>query len=332
MTQAATASRYETTPKTATGARSKRTDLNDLLPGTTVNELYVVHDLQLRQGGKAGQYVTFRLKDATGTLRGVYWPTEPGEAESMMEEIQEGMVARVKGDVVAYRGQTEIRVSAPGGGMSPFMGTRLDPEPFIPTSGVSERELRDAVEVRLGLIGDRHMRRLLRALFADKKRAAAYFSLPARLTGTHSYLRGLAEEAVETARIAGAAAASVPGVDRDLVTAAALFAPAGAVLAYEESGLTHEATQDGLLLPMHVLAADLATRAAREAGSIPENTIQRIRHVLLREGEAPRLGWANGPDTVLPETVVLHHALQISRSVPEAQERMTRYALDPSDE
>lgn len=310
-----------------TTPRQARTNIEDLLPGTAVNELFVVSELQMRQGGKTGQYVTFRLKDATGALRGVYWPSEPGEAEALLEEIGDGVVARVKGDVVAYRGQTEVRVSSPNGGMSPFVGTQIDPSPFVATSGVSERELRDAVEVRLGLIGDRHLRRLLRAFFADKQRARSYFTLPARLTGSHAYLRGLAEEAVETARIAGAAAASVPDVDRDLVTAAALLAPAGSLLAYEESGFTHEATQDGLLLPLHVLAADLAARAAKEAGSVPVDTVKRLRHVLLREPEAPRLGWTNGPDTVLPETLVLHHAIQISRKVPEAQESVDRHGL-----
>jgi 3'-5' exoribonuclease len=322
-TTSTTSQTTKTNPSPAT-----RNNVVDLIPGTTVNELFVIHDLQLRQGGKTGQYVTFRLKDATGALRGVYWPEESGEAEAFLEEIREGAVVRVKGDVVAFRGQSEVRVTASGGGVSPFMGSRLDPEPFIPTSGVSQRELRDAVEVRLGLIGDRHLRRILRAFFADKDRANAYFSVPARLNGPHDYLRGLAEEAVETARIAGAAAASVPGIDRDLVTAAALFAPAGALLAYEEAGLTHEATRDGMLLPLHILSADLATQAAREAGSVPEHTIQRLRHVLLREGEAPRLGWANGPDAVLPEAVVLHHALQISRMVPQAITRMARIGLE----
>lgn len=296
-----------------------RTPVADLVPGTPVNELYVVSEVHLRQGGKTGAYLTFRLRDATGAVPAVYWPADVGEAEEVFEELDEGAVVRVKGDVVSYRERTEVRIAAPNGGVSPVQHSRIDPEPFVPTSSVSERELRDAVEVRIGLISDPHLRRLLRSLFADKERADAYFRLPARLTGPHAHLRGLAEEAVETARIAGAAAGSIPGLDRDLVTAAALFAPAGAILAYAEAGLAHEETTTGVLLPSHVLAADLAVGAAREAASIPVSILQRLRHVLVREPEVPRYGWSSGPDAILPETVVLHHALRMSRTVPEAK-------------
>lgn len=306
-------------------ARPARANVVDLVPGAAVNELFVVSDLQLRQGGKTGHYVTFRVADATGSVRGVFWPAEPGEAESFLAEMEDGAVARVKGDVVAFRGRTEVRVSAPNGGISPYLGKRIDPEPFIAASPVSERELKDAVEVRIGLIGDRHLRRVLRAFFADKERAAAYFRAPARLLGAHACLRGLAEEAVETARVAGAAAASIPSVDRDLVTAAALLAPAGALLAFEEEGLAHNQTRMGVLMPMPLLAADLAAKAAREAGSVPPETVERLRHVLVREPDAPRLGWASGPDALLPETIVLHHALAMSRGVPAARDSLARF-------
>lgn len=291
----------------------------ELIPGVLVNDLYVVSDLQLRQGGKTGSFVTFRASDATGTVRGVYWPQEPDEAETLMEELEEGGVARIKGDIVSYRDRTEIRVAAPTGGISAFAGKRLDPEPFVATSPVSEKELRDAIEVRIGLVADKQLRRLLRAFFADKERADAYFRLPARLHGAHSHLRGLAEEAVEAARVAGAAAGSIPGVDRDLVTTAALLAPAGAILAYEELGLAHENTRTGLLMPHRLLAADLAAQAAREANGIPNAVVQRLRHILVREPEVPRWGWSSGPDALLPETVILHHALQMSRLVPEVR-------------
>lgn len=313
---------------TATTAQSApaalRTEVGDLIPGASVNELFVISDVQLRQGGKTGSYLTFRLSDATGTVPGVYWPADIGEAEEVLREIPDGGVVRIKGDVVSYRERTEVRVTAPNGGISPYEGTRLDPTPFVPTSNVTEKELRDAVEVRVGLIADPHLRRLLRAFFADKERAEAYFTLPARLTGPHAYLRGLAEEAVEAARISGAAAGSIPGVDRDLVTACALLAPAGAILAYEEQGLAHEETRAGLLLPRSVLSADLALRAAREAASIPVATLDRVRHVLIREPEVVRWGWSSGPEALLPEAVVLHHALRMSRTVPEVHAKLER--------
>lgn len=298
---------------------NKRLNVADLLPGTLVNELYVISHLELREGGKTGRFVTFRAQDATGSVRGVYWPAEPEEAEALVRELDGGHVARIKGDVVSYRDRTEIRVAAPTGGVSSYEGKNVDPAPFVPTSAVGEKELRDAVEVRIGLVADKHLRRLLRAFFADKERADAYFRLPARLHGPHSHIRGLAEEAVEAARIVGAAAGSIPGLDRDLATAAALLAPAGAVLAFNELGLAHEATRAGLLMPHRLLAADLATLAAREATSIPATTVQRLRHVLVREGEVPRWGWSSGPETLLPETVILHHALEMSRRVPEVR-------------
>ena len=314
-------------PTTTTDNR-KRATVADLQPGTTVNELFVLSDLQVRQGGKTGRYVTFRAADATGSIKGVFWPAEAGEAEGLLEEVEEGAVARIKGDIVSYRNQTEIRVSAPAGGISAFAGPQLDASAFVATSPMSERELRDAVEVRIGLVADKSMRRILRAFFADKERAEAYFQLPARLSGAHAHLRGLAEEAVEVARIAGAAAASIPGVNRDIVSTAALLAPAGAILAFQELGLAHEETKDGVLLPRHVLAADITARAAKEAGSVPIEIVQKLRHVLLREPEVPRWGWSSGPDTLMPETVILHHALKMSQLVPEVTEALKRREPD----
>jgi 3'-5' exoribonuclease len=299
----------------AQGAPVGRVNVTDLVSGTEVDELFVVTDLKLRAGGKAGHYVTFRLADATGNARGVFWPAESGEAESFVAGMEDGAVARVKGDVVSFGGRVEVRVSAPRGGISPWRGKPVDPELFVAASAVSERELRDAVEVRIGLIGDRHLRRSLRAFFADKERTAAYFESPARLEGSHSYVRGLAEEAVEVARVAGAAAASIPGVDRDLVTAGAILAPAGAILAFERNGLRYWWTALGRSLPLAVLSADLVVKAAREAGDIPAEVVARWRHVILGEREVPEFNVSGGEVLLSPEAVVLHHVLAMSRMV-----------------
>lgn len=149
----------------------------------------------------------------------------------------------------------------------------------------------------------------------SKNTAKDCLRFPASPTHHHAYRRGLAQTAVETARIAGAAAASIPGVDRDLLPAAALLAPAGSLLGIQEDGLGGTPTRDGALLHPGYLAAQIAAKAAREAGGIPEDTGSRLQHVILT---ATGYG-GSGP--VLCESITLRHALVISQQVQQNRDQ-----------
>lgn len=299
---------------TTVAQEKTRTTVAGLVAGQAVDDVYMVSDVQLRKGGRTGTFVTFVLSDVTGRVGGVFWPDEDGQSEAVMKAIEDGHAVRVVGEAVSYRDEVEVRVNAPAGEIRPFEGTEPLASELVLGSWYSEKELRDAVEVRIGLVGDKHLRRILRAFFADPTRAEAYFRFPARLEGPHSYVRGLAEEAVEASRIAAASAGSVRGLDRDLLSAAGLLAPVGVLVAMEEHGLEFRRSKQ-FLLPDAVLAGDLVRQAAREVSTVPGPVVERLVHVVFWGLRLAVRQEGGAQEDMLPEAAALGHILALSREV-----------------
>lgn len=280
--------------------------INGLVEGEEVDEVYAIRNLGLHEGGQAGQYITFRLFDATGEVRGVYWPDRPGEAERLTFDLEDGELVQIKGRVVSYRNAVEIRVDAGEGSFLPLKGERAPKQYAAPSFSSTKRE-RDTIAKLIDRIHDKDLKRLACTFLSDAERERAYFSLPSIRDDPSGPWASVASQAASVAQTARSIATGIRGMDLDLLTCGALFAPAGAVSAIRFDGLVLKRTVAGMLLGQDYLSASLIEQVAAEANDIPGEVLTRLLHVVLGA-----TGWVDS-DPLLHEAIVLRHSMEVLR-------------------
>jgi 3'-5' exoribonuclease len=82
-------------------------------------------------------FLSLEFGDASGRIAGVWW--EPDR--SAIEDLEEGMIVKVRGDIQLYRGKDQIRVQK----MRPAKEDEYDLADLLPHSPVPLEELRRKV-------------------------------------------------------------------------------------------------------------------------------------------------------------------------------------------
>lgn len=266
--------------------------VREFVDGARVDAAYVLRSREMRSTRTGDAYLALEISDRTGSLPAVYFRPRP-EAVS----VPVGSVVRISGLVTTFRGVRRVSVE------------RLEPAETWDPSDLVARGTRpigesDAAFSRLAAsVTDSSLRRVVRAVFADKEFYRRFRECPASQSYHHAYLGGLIEHTVSVATICASLAEDYEGVDRDLLVTAALLHDIGKVdeLTFS-AGISY--SDEGRLVG-HVVSTAMRIRTAASGGGVDPSVLLRLEHAVLSHHGELEWGSPKRPSTF--EALLLHH-------------------------
>ena len=272
------------------------TDLHE--DGEPVDSIFVVVVSETRTfTSKPGQFLRLRLRDGTGEIEAKLW--EPCRASGV--DLVPGTPVHVRGRVSRWKTDFEIIVD----GLERVDPRTIDPTDFLPVSPVSSSDLWAGFERYRGLIDDRDLIRLMDSFMADHEIRHAFGRAPAARGWHHAYLGGLLEHSVGVARLAVAAAETLPQVDRSMLVAGALLHDLGKIDDYRYDTII-EHRDSGRLLGHIVSGYRRIVDLAGRIDGFPGETLERLGHIIVSHHGKKEWGSPQRPKTL--EAQIVHYA------------------------
>jgi 3'-5' exoribonuclease len=180
-------------------------------------------------------YLALELRDRSGTIAARAFTN----ADALAGRFQRGDIVRVSGRVDRFRDELVVEVAD----IARAQGADADPARFLPVAYRDLDELDGFLEHLASEVYDRALAGLVAAFLDDAAIRAAWRRAPCSRNGHHAYLGGLLEHTVAVATLAREASVLHPGLNSDLLMAAALLHDIGRTREFTygaEIGLTEE--------------------------------------------------------------------------------------------
>lgn len=269
-------------------------ELSNFLNKEVISD-FLVTQKELREGAR-DHYIRLKLTDNTGSITGNIW----NNAKSFNDKFKEGDVIRIKGIIISYKAQLQLTIN----NVRVLQAEEFDMADFIETTSKDVNKLSDRIFQLIDSIQDERVKELLLSIFEDKHFYARFAQAPAAKTWHHNYLGGLIEHTVAVANICDFSSKMYP-VERDILIAGALLHDVGKIDEYEAS-LTIQFSTIGRLVGHLALSDELVCKKAALLNHFPENTLLKIRHLILSHHGEYEKASVRLPQTI--EAVVLHFA------------------------
>ena len=278
--------------------------VRDLEPEDQIVEYYRVSARQLRETRSGKPYLDLRLSDKTGEIPAKMWE----DPEGMWDEFERGDVVKVQGRVELYENNPQLVIHRIRAATEEDRGKEYDPSQF---TEATEFDVEAMWEELLGLadgIGP-PLDSLVRAVLEDRREA--FCAGPASAHLHHPYLGGLLEHTVSVTRTCDYLAGRYP-VRRDLLLAGGILHDIGKVEEIRPYP-DNEYTASGKLIGHIVQGWDIVREKARELGTVEEETLTLLGHLILSHQGRPEWSSPRIPQTL--EALVLHYADDLDAKV-----------------
>ena len=298
----------------------RRTNIEDLAEGLSVEETYLVTEGSLREARNGKSYIAAALADATGSVSARVWDARPEQAGV----FRAGSYVRVRGFAETYQGSLQLVVSS----FRPVAPGEVEARAFLPATEADPAELERRLAAVSGRVQDQALAGLLQAFFGDGEFMGRFRESPAAVEFHHACLGGLLEHTVAVAESAEATAAARPELDRDLLVAGALLHDVGKVWELSASP-AFDYTDDGRLVGHIVMGVLEADRRMAAIEGFPAETRRQLLHLLASHHGQREYGSPVLPVTA--EALALHHLDNLDAKVRAAVEAPTPMGGDWSE-
>ena len=281
--------------------KTQRRFVNQLQPGETLDQVFLVRDKDLRTTKSGDLYVMCTLCDRTGVLPGRLWQA----SEAVYNGIPTDGFLHVKGRTEEYRGQLQFVIDS----CRPYSAEKVDLGDFLATTARDVEEMWGELLEILRAVKDKPLRMLIKKFVEDKELVAAFKRAPAAMQLHHPFIGGLLEHTLNVARSAKALLGLYPEINADLVLAGVFLHDVGKT-AELSAGTTMGYTDRGQLVGHITIAAvwvaEKAAAVAEETGEpFPQKTLDLLQHIVLSHHAVYEYGSPKLP--AIPEAFFIHY-------------------------
>ncbi len=275
--------------------------INQLMPGQTLDQVFLVRDKDLRTTKAGGLYVVCTLCDKTGTLPARMWQA----SESIFNSIPVDGFLQIKGRTEDYKGSLQLIID----GLRPYSAEKVDLAEFIPVTECDVEEMwAELLEILRG-VKNKHLRLLIKKFVEDSEFVDAFKKSPAAMQLHNPFVGGLLEHTLAVARAAKALLGLYPKLNADLVLASVFLHDIGKV-AELTSGVTIKYSDRGQLVGHITMAAiwvsEKAAEIAQETSEpFPQRTVDLLQHIILSHHGEHEFGSPKLP--AIPEAFFIHY-------------------------
>jgi len=283
------------------GMKGQRRFINQLMPGETLDQVFLVREKDLRTTKTGDLYVVCTLADKTGTLSARMWQA----SEAVYNGIPLHGFLHVKGRTEDYRGNLQFVIDS----CRPRAAEKVDLGDFLATTERDVEQMWSELLEILRAIKNKPLRLLIKKFVEDHALVAAYKRAPAAMEMHHPFLGGLLEHTLNIARAAKVLLPLYPAVNADLVLAGVFLHDIGKTTELS-AGTSINYTDRGQLVGHITIAAiwiaEKAAAVAEETGEpIPAKTVNLLQHIILSHHGVHEYGSPKLP--AVPEAFFIHY-------------------------
>jgi 3'-5' exoribonuclease len=273
-------------------------DLTTLAVGARVQDTFLVWEVETRSQGDGSRFVILGLANASGRLRTApFWSSELHKVEGLAR----GAIVRVTGEVSAYKGDRQLKVTA----IDPVPPGTADLTRLVPAVEGGVAKYWATLDKWRAEMREGPWKRAVNAFYEDPDFRRAYEQCPGSTGNHHALLGGLLQHTVEVGAIARTIAKTCEA-DGDLVLAGVLLHDVGKLEAYRWDGV-FVITDPGYLVGHVVLGAmELDRRLGELDPPLADREEWLLLHLVLSHHGELAFGSPVRPMTV--EAEVLHAA------------------------
>ena len=279
----------------------QRQYINQMQPGETIDQVFLVAEKDLRTTRTGDLYVTCTLADRTGRLSARMWQA----TEAIFAGIPAGGFIHVKGRTEEYRGALQMVIDA----LRPYAADKVDLSEFQAVTELDVEAMWSEMLEILRAIKNKPLQQLIKKFVEDRELIAAFKKSPAAMNVHHPFIGGLLEHTLNVAKAAQALLPMYPKLNADLVLAAVFLHDIGKS-AELTTGPAINYTDRGQLVGHITIAAiwvqEKADLLAEELGeAFPQKTLDLLQHIILSHHGLHEYGSPKLP--MVPEAYFLHY-------------------------
>ncbi len=270
--------------------------IKDIRPGEEVKSIFFTQRKELRKTRRGDPYISLELADRSGSVEAKIWD----QVARYKDSFSEKEFVAVNGRAGVYQDRLQLEIKT----IRRCREEEVDLDQFLRKAESDPVELEETLRLMVSEFRQRSLRELLQRLLDDESFMEKFRRAPAAKSYHHPYLGGLLEHTVSVALMCEKVCDLYPGVDRELLLAAAILHDAGKVreLEYRRSILYSD---EGRFLGHLVLGDEMVREMARAVPGFPPELEMRLRHAILsHHGE---LEWGSPKQPMTLEALILHH-------------------------
>lgn len=218
---------------------------------------------------KGAPYLNFVIQDKTGVLEAKFWNVN----EEQLHTLKAGMFVDLKGDILNYKDQLQMRVLE----VHEANHDHQDIRDYLRSATFSKEELKAQMERRLDEIRNDDIKTVCKEIL--KEHESELYDYPAASKNHHDFVGGLAMHILGMMNLAEHICDQYPLLQRDLLMAGVFLHDIGKLI--ELSGpIATEYTMEGKLLG-HISIMQAKVAQVAEQCHIDKETAILLRHMVL---------------------------------------------------
>jgi 3'-5' exoribonuclease len=274
--------------------------INEMAPGETVDDIYLVKEPVLRSTSRGDLYIAMFLCDKTGQLNGRVWQA----SEAMYKALPKPGFIRVQGRSEVYQNSLQIVVN----NISVIDTSKVNLDDFLARTDKDVDRMFADVRRIVGAVKNRQLKAIADEFLADERLMKKFCSCPGGMSMHHDYIGGLLEHTWNMLRVASAILPLYPDVQADLVLTGIFIHDMGkteeltydTTFSYTDSGqLIGHITKTVLIL--HKKAGTLAGKGVQIDGAV----LDSLGHIILSHHGEYEFGSPKLPAT--PEAFMVYY-------------------------
>jgi 3'-5' exoribonuclease len=293
--------------------------ISQLNGGTTIDEIFLVQNKDLRTTKTGSLYIQAQLSDRTGLIDARMWDASTPFFESLGNDT----FLRIKGRTEVYQNKIQLIMKH----ISKTSQEDIKLEDYLPSTDKDVNEMFSELKNIIGSIKQPFLQKLLNLFLSDKDFCRDFCSAPAAVRYHHAFLGGLLEHTLSVAKLGDKIAPLYPNINRDLLVCGIILHDIGKIseLCYEKN---FNYTDEGHLIGHLISGVLIVEEKAKQIDNFPKTLLDLLRHMILSHHGEYEWGSPKLPTTL--EALALHYLDNIDAKI-HAFDKAISEDKDPGD-
>lgn len=261
--------------------------------GTTFDGFLLIKDVQKGTASNGKPFLTLYLVDTTGEIDAKLWDVSKEDEEFFLPE----KVVKVTGDVIDFRGKSQLRLKAIRLAQT---SDNVRISDFLQKAPMTQEELQEKINDAIFSMTNPNIQRIVRAVVT--KHQEKLYIYPAASKFHHAFVSGLAYHIVSMLEIGKSLCDIYPELNRDLLYAGIILHDIGKVEELSGAVSTTYTVEGTLLGHIQMMVTEIADIA--EELQIDSEEVLVLQHLVLSHHGKPEWGSAKMP--LIREAEILH--------------------------
>ena len=272
--------------------------INKLKDGDELKSIYHIK-IKSQATAKTGkEYFNVQLEDKTGVIDGKIWDvTSPA-----IEEFSANDFCYIEGDIISYNSQLQVRIKR----VRVADSSEFNTADYFATSRFKKEDMAKTLDELIMKVKNKNYLKLLKSFFIeDKEFREKFLTHQGAKMIHHSFVSGLVEHTISTAKLAIAIAENYDDLNIDLIITASLLhdiAKTNEISSFPRN----EYTDEGYLIGHIVMGYEMVKEKIRELGGFTINEENELLHTILSHHGSTEFGSPKLP--MLMEAYVVSQA------------------------